>query len=140
MSDNQNNNNHENNNEDGKGRKNTSLSIKKILSNELPNLLNKLLGEIDDLAMQPVAQVMAMDSDDMAQHQRLLKNLHEKHKTLKMILQNIALVLELNPSPNGREKTEITNLLARAETLIDKKILGPKAQGATTNDGDHGDE
>ena len=110
---------------DPASKKNTSTSIKKILSTALPNLLNKLLAEIDGLAMQQMAEVMAMDDDGMAQHQRLLKNLGEKHKTLKIILQNISLIIELNPTPNGKEKAEITSLLARAEDLIDKKIITP---------------
>ncbi len=106
-------------------------SIKKILNNALPHLLNKLLGEIEDLSTNSIQPLLgdesnaAANEEATAAHYRFLKALSEKHKTLKIILQNLSLILELNPRGNEKEKNEISNLLARAEHLIEKKIVSP---------------
>lgn len=97
----------------------TEGSVEKILKQELPLLLQKILVEIGTLP----------DEGDHHQtgrakkQQQLLKQLNDKHKTLKIILQNIALILELNPTPSNRDKAEISQLLETAEKLMDKKII-----------------
>ena len=92
-----------------KAKKNTTKTINQALVDDVPQLLQQILKDCHELA------IIATKED--------MNHMQERHKSLKILLQNIELLLSLNPPDEGNVAEDYQSMIDEANKALQKSFI-----------------